>query len=424
MCRGCKGSNTNLEERMVCMNKRGKLWTKPFILLILANWFTFMSFQMLIPTLPPHMQNIGGSELSVGLVTTLFSVAAVLIRPFIGFILESQPRKQLILFGSVSLLVVTILYPFLHIVALFLLLRFMHGLGWGLSTTVNGTAAVDLIPSSRIGEGMGYFTLSVTLGMIIAPSLGIYIFQHYHFNALIFISGTLGVIALALFSLIKIPQPDSVKKLKVSFKSFSFFGSLIDRQSWYPALVTFLTAFGYGSIVTFIVIFTQEKSLEHVFLFYLFNALTATLVRPITGKWFDRKGPWSLILTCALLAFAGMWALILAKSNAYLILSGILFGMGYGSMIPALQSWVLSKTTREKSGTANGMYYSAIDMGIGLSGLLLGIIKPAVGTAALFELSSICFIVVIVLVFVDYVRQSRNRPRTVKGKGIVESRQA
>ena len=148
---------------------------------------------MLIPTLPPHMQNIGGSELAVGLSRRYFLVAAVLIRPFIGFILESQPRKQLILIGSVSLLLVTMLYPFLHIVALFLLLRFMHGLGWGLSTTANGTAAVDLIPSSRIGEGMGYFTLSVTLGMIIAPSLGIYIFQHYNFNALIFISSTLGV---------------------------------------------------------------------------------------------------------------------------------------------------------------------------------------------------------------------------------------
>ena len=406
----------------MCMNKRGKLWTKPFILLILANWFTFMSFQMLIPTLPPHMQNIGGSELAVGLVTTLFSVAAVLIRPFIGFILESQPRKQLILTGSISLLLVTMLYPFLHIVALFLLLRFMHGLGWGLSTTANGTAAVDLIPSSRIGEGMGYFTLSVTLGMIIAPSLGIYVFQHYNFNMLIFISSTLGIIALALYTFIKIPAPENGKKM--SFKSFSFLGSLIDRKSWYPALVTFLTAFGYGSIVTFIVIFTQEKSLEHVFLFYLFNALTATLVRPITGKWFDRKGPWSLIFMCALLAFAGMWALILAEGNLYLILSGILFGMGYGSMIPALQAWVLSKTTREKSGTANGMYYSAIDMGIGLSGLLLGIIKPAVGTSALFELSSICFIIVMVLVFVDYMRQSRNRPRTVKGERIVESRQA
>lgn len=366
---------------------------------------------MLIPTLPPHMQAIGGTEVEVGLVTTLFSLAAVIIRPFIGSILESQARKKHVIIASFALLIVTMLYPLMHIVTVFLLLRFMHGLAWGWSTTSNGTAAVDLIPRSRIGEGMGYFSLSVTLGMIIAPSLGIFIFQRYDFQVLVSISIILGIIALILLVTLKIPTPASVADRKFSFRTFSFFGSLIDKRSWFPGLVTFITTFGYGSIVTFIVIFSLEKSLDQVFLFYLFNALCATLVRPITGKWFDRRGPWSLIIVCALLAFAGMWVLALAENNVYLVVSGILFGTGYGSMMPALQAWVLSKTTREKSGTANGMFYSSIDLGIGISALLLGFIKPLVGTAALFELSSFCFIIVMILTFVDYMRQSKSRPK-------------
>lgn len=363
---------------------------------------------MLIPTLPPHMVAIGGSDVAVGLVTTLFSLAAVLIRPLIGFLLEGHVRKMLVLIGSVSLLFVTVMYPLMQVVFVFLLLRFMHGLAWGWSTTANGTAAVDLVPPARIGEGMGYFGLSVTLGMIIAPSLGIYIFQQYHFQTLIVFSSILGIIALALFLWIPFPSPDEHARPQApSLGSFSFFGSLIEKQSAYPALVTFITTFGYGSIVTFIVIFAQEKALEHVFLFYLFNALSATIVRPITGRWFDYRGPWSLIIVCASLSFAGMWVLALAESHTHLILSGILFGTGYGSMIPALQAWVLSKTSREKSGTANGMFYSALDLGIGVSAFLLGFIKPFVETASLFKWSSFCFIVVIIFTYVDYMRQSR-----------------
>lgn len=366
---------------------------------------------MLIPTLPPHVQAIGGTEVQVGLVTTLFSLAAVAIRPFIGTLLESQTRKKMVIIGSIALLVVTVMYPFMHIVTIFLLLRFMHGAAWGWSTTSNGTAAVDLVPRSRIGEGMGYFSLSVTLGMIVAPSLGIFIFQRFDFRMLVLISTILGIIALLLLITIKIPSPASIADRKFSLKSFSFFGSLIDRKSWFPGLVTFITSFGYGSIVTFIVIFSLEKSLDQVFLFYLFNALCATLVRPITGRWFDRRGPWSLIIVCAFLAFAGMWVLALAENNMYLAVSGILFGLGYGSIMPALQAWVLSKTTREKSGTANGMFYSAIDLGIGISALLLGFIKPLVNTAVLFELSSFCFIIVMILTFADYRKQSKQRPK-------------
>ncbi|MFL6517563.1 MAG: MFS transporter, partial [Bacillus sp. (in: firmicutes)] len=139
-------------------------------MLMVGNLFVFMSFQMLIPTLPPYIKSLGASGLEIGLVTALFSIGAVISRPFIGFMLEYRPRKSLVLIGAIMLLVITILYPISQIVLILLLCRFVHGLAWGWSTTVNGTAAVDVIPNSRLGEGMGYFGLSMTIGFIIAPS--------------------------------------------------------------------------------------------------------------------------------------------------------------------------------------------------------------------------------------------------------------
>lgn len=385
------------------MNKQQDiLWTKSFIFLILANWFTFMSFQMLIPTLPPYIEQIGGSKSQIGLVTTLFAFGAIFSRPFIGHILQSQSRKKLVLIGSFSLLLLTSLYPITSIVFFVLLIRFVHGLAWGWSTTTNGTAAVDLVPRKRIGEGMGYFGISVTIGMIIAPSLGIFILENYTIDLLILTSASLGVIAFILFSLIKFKTPEDVEKREFKNTKFSFTGSLIEKNSWYPALVSFFNTFGYGAIITYIVIYGNEKGIDNIFLFYLFNASFATLMRPITGRWFDRRGPWILIMACTVFAFLGMWTIAYADHYIYLIIAGILFGTGFGSMMPALQAWIISKTTQERSGIANGMFYSSIDLGIGSSALILGIVSNFVSYSAIFKLSSASFIIVAVLTYVDY----------------------
>lgn len=368
---------------------------------MVGNLFIFMSFQMLIPTLPPYIKSLGASGLEIGLVTALFSIGAVLSRPFIGYMLEYRTRKPLVLAGAIALLAITIVYPLSSMIFIFLLFRFVHGLAWGFSTTVNGTAAVDVIPKSRLGEGMGYFGLSVTLGMIIAPSLGIYLFGVTSFNNLIYISCALGLIAIGLLAAVRYHTPESVKTTKKEDLSFSYVGSLVEKSSWYPAFITMIATFGYGSVVTFIVIFGEERGIEQIFLFYLFNAIMASVSRPISGKWFDQKGPKGLIVLCSVLTFSGLWVLSFSHTNAGIAAAGILFGIGFGSLLPTLQSWTLSMTPDNRRGVANGMYFSAIDFGIGLSGIVFGVLAQFVETAVLFQISSIFLLIPVVLTLLE-----------------------
>lgn len=376
--------------------KNERLWTKSFTMIVIANLFVFMSFQMLIPTLPPYVKSLGASGFEIGLITAMFSVGAVIIRPYIGYLLEFSQRKSLVLIGAAALLIMTIIYPLTQIVMLLLLIRMLHGVMWGWSTTVNGTAAVDVVPNSRLGEGMGYFGLSITIGMIIAPSLGIYIYQNFNFSVIIIISAILGTIAFILLSMIKYQTPEAVKKLSRNDVKFSFLGSLIEKSSWYPAFVTLLATFGYGTIVTFIVIFAEERDIKQIFLFYLVNAVMATVIRPITGRWFDRNGPKALVIYCSLFTFIAMWVLSYSNSWIGIVIAGIFFGIGYGSLIPALQAWVLAKTPKLRRGVANGMFYSAIDLGIGMSGLIFGGLANFVEIGRLFQISSCFFLLVIV----------------------------
>jgi predicted MFS family arabinose efflux permease len=388
------------------------LWTKSFIMLMVGNLFVFMSFQMLIPTLPPYIKSIGASGLEIGLVTTLFSVGAVLSRPFIGYMLEYRTRKPLVLIGAIALLAITVIYPLSQIVVIFLLFRFVHGLAWGWSTTVNGTAAVDVVPKSRLGEGMGYYGLSVTLGMIVAPSLGIYLFQITTFTNLIYISGILGVIAIFLLGIVHYQTPEVVKNTKREELKFSYLGSLVEKSSWFPAFITIMVTFGYGSIVTFIVIFGEERGIDQIFLFYLFNAIMASLSRPISGKWFDQRGPKGLVLFCTFITFIGMWVLSFAHSSLLIAISGVLFGIGFGSLIPTLQSWTLSQTPDHRRGVANGMFFSSIDLGIGLSGLVFGVLAQYVETGTLFQISSLFLLLAMGVTVVEGKRRKVLRHQT------------
>jgi predicted MFS family arabinose efflux permease len=377
------------------------LWTSSFIKLMVGNLFIFMSFQMLIPTLPPYIKSIGASGTEIGLVTALFSIGAVLSRPFIGFMLEYKARKPLVLIGALLLLLITFLYPLSQVVVIFLAFRLLHGLAWGWSTTVNGTAAVDVVPTSRLGEGMGYYGLSITIGMIIAPSLGIFLFQVTSFQNLVYISGALGVIALILLGTVHYQTPELVSNTKKEDLKFSYIGSLVDKAGSFPALVTLMICLGYGAIVTFIVIFGEERGIDQIFLFYLANAIMASISRPIAGKWFDQKGPRGLVITTIAITFIGMWVLSFAHSNLMIAVAGVLFGVGFGSLIPTLQSWTLSMTAPNRRGVANGMFFSSIDLGIGISGFVFGVLAQFFSIASLFQFSSIFMIVALVLTILE-----------------------
>jgi predicted MFS family arabinose efflux permease len=377
------------------------LWTSSFIKLMVGNLFIFMSFQMLIPTLPPYIKSIGASGTEIGLVTALFSIGAVLSRPFIGFMLEYKARKPLVLIGALMLLLITFLYPLSQVVVIFLAFRLLHGLAWGWSTTVNGTAAVDVVPNSRLGEGMGYYGLSITIGMIIAPSLGIFLFQITSFQNLVYISGALGVIALILLGTVHYQTPELVSNTKKEDLRFSYIGSLVDKAGSFPALVTLMICLGYGAIVTFIVIFGEERGIDQIFLFYLTNAIMASISRPIAGKWFDQKGPRGLVITTIAITFIGMWVLSFAHSNLMIAVAGVLFGVGFGSLIPTLQSWTLSMTAPNRRGVANGMFFSSIDLGIGISGFVFGVLAQYFSIASLFQISSFFMVIALILTILE-----------------------
>ncbi|SNT29584.1 Predicted arabinose efflux permease, MFS family [Bacillus sp. OK838] len=382
--------------------KNQRIFNKSFLFLFISNFLVFIGFEMLLPILPAYLLSMNASSIQVGLVTSLFTIGAVLIRPFVGYYLIDNQRKSLAICASAALMIITMLYPFLNIIWLFLLLRLFHGAAWGVSTTANSTIVVDLIPKTRLGEGMGYFSISTTVGAIIAPSIGILIYDSFSFDILIWSSVVLSL--LAVIALQFVYSPTTLKREKQPFR---YMNMIFEKDVWFPALLTVITTLGFGAIITFLILFGKQKGLDHIFLFFLVNATVATLLRPFTGKWYDKKGPWSIIIMSALLGFLSLVMLSFTTNDLHLIIAAILFGAGYGTVMPCLQTWTVQMVSEERSGAANATFFSSFDVGVGVSAFVLGFLAEWISLEMIFRVISLSFIVVAVLVYKDFLNEKK-----------------
>lgn len=383
--------------------KKQTIFTSAFLLLFMSNFLTFIGFEMLLPILPAYLMSLHASPFQVGLVTTVFTIGAIIIRPFVGYYLVDNNRKDLAMGAGITLMIITIIYPFMNTIWLILLLRFFHGATWGVSTTANSTMAVDLIPKTRLGEGIGYFSISTTVGAIIAPSLGILIYHSFSFSILIYSSCMLCLLAVIALQFVYSAEPVKYEK-----QPFQFMEAIFEKEVWFQALLTVMTTLGFGAIITFLVLYGEQRGLDHIFLFFLINAIVSTLLRPFTGKWFDKTGPWSIIIVSAVVGFLSLMVLSYATNSWLLIIAAILFGAGYGTVMPCLQTWTVQKVSEAKSGAANATFLSSFDSGVGISAFLLGLLAEWMSVEMIFRLVSLSFLLVALFVYIDAKRTRKN----------------
>ncbi|MDP4282692.1 MAG: MFS transporter, partial [Bacteroidota bacterium] len=180
-----------------------KLWNRNFILLTLSNFLICCAYYSLISTLPIYLSTyLNATHGMVGVVLATYAIAAILIRPFCGFGLDSYGRKTIFLISLLIYGLIFNIYIFVTSVWFMIAVRFAHGLTWGLSTTSNTTVAGDIIPTEKRGEGFGYFGVTTTAGMALGPVIGSTIQHHLGFNIMFFSGFAVSLVSIILASMI------------------------------------------------------------------------------------------------------------------------------------------------------------------------------------------------------------------------------
>jgi predicted MFS family arabinose efflux permease len=341
-----------------------------------------IAFYFLISVLPIYVTDEMKADKSVvGLVLSMYTIAALFIRPFSGIAVDSIGRKVIYIWSFLIFSILFGLYGFVTTVFIMAVLRFSHGLAWGVTSTSGTTLAVDIIPPSRRGEGIGYFGLAMTLSMAIGPAIGLWLSRGGNYDRMFIAGFLLSLAGFILLLFIKypefIPHEDNTK-----FK----WKNLIETKSLIPGFNVLLTQITYGGLLSFIALYGKEIGIANPGLFFVIYAGGLFLGRSFSGRIFDREGPLKVVSGGLILIIIGFLILALEKNYYGYLGAGIVMGLGNGIALPAFQAMVNNMVEVHRRGAANSTYYMIFDLGIGVGMALIGLIS---------ELSSISFAFVV-----------------------------
>lgn len=378
---------------------REKLWTKNFILISFANFFLFLTYYSLLVTLPTAtMQSYHISETIAGLYTTVFLFAAIIVRFFIGNMVQKYGKRSILMVSFIIFAVCSFVYGVYDSAMFILIVRFFHGIGFGLATAITATLIADIVPNTRKGEGMGYFVMSSKIAMVIGPFVGLTVFSHYNILILFWVAAVSALIALILSWMSKTTNNEQVK-------AESDEQIIFEKRAIPISLISSYLGIAYASILSFLAVFAHQNNFDHVSsYFFTVFAFILLLSRPFTGMWFDRYGPHVIIYPAIILFSLGMFVLGKSNSGFIFLFSAGLLGLGWGTLFPSFQTLAVQSTVPSRWPLATATYLSIFDTGIGVGSFVTGMLIKKLQLSSIYIYFS--FYILIGLLFY-YISQHK-----------------
>jgi MFS family permease len=387
---------------------KDRLWTRDYIFVCISAFMMSFSFFILVPTLPLYLKDTFGiSQALVGVVLSCYVIAVLSVRPLAGFVADTLPRKSVYL-ASYALFVSSFLgYFFItQTLALFILLRIFHGFSFGMLTTAGNTLVIDVMPSSRRGEGLGYYGVTNNLAMAFGPMAGLFVIASGNYTLLFLTSLITGCVGLILASLVRAPRK-ILEKTEFKLSADRFFL----KEGLRACFAFFLLAMPYGMTTSYMALYAREVGITHnAGLFFTVMAAGLISSRLHSGKRVDRGFVTETIRLGICIAFIGAVGEALLSSVASWSISAayvtyfvtaFLFGYGYGTMFPAYNTLFINLAPNSRRATANATYLTGWDVGIG-GGMLVGGMISESGYLYCYVLGAV-FVVIALLFFVRYV---------------------
>ena len=305
--------------------KSERLWNSNYLKVMTANFSMSFAFYLLTPLLPLYLsEEFSASKDTIGLVLSGYTVTALLMRPFSGYVVDSFSRKKVLVLSLFIYFLCFAGYLTASTLLLFAIVRTMHGAPFGASSVANSTMAIDVLPSSRRTEGIGYYGLSNNLATAIAPTIGVFVYRYYHsFDLLFWLAFIVAGLGFAVDATIRMPE----RQTKADKKVLSLDRFFLVR-GWIIGLNMAFFGLCYGVLSNYLAIYGKE-----------------------------------------MMNYYG---------------SALLIGLGNGHLWPAFQNMIISIASNKERGTANSTLLTCWDLGLGMGVLLGGIIVEQFNYEAAF----------------------------------------
>ena len=359
-----------------------RLWNKNYCKVMTANFTLFFAFYVLTPLLPLYLsEHFGATKDVIGLVLSGYTITALLFRPFSGYMVDSFPRKTVLMISFGLFAIFFAGYLAASTLLLFMIVRTLHGGPFGMLTVANSTAAIDVLPSSRRTEGIGYYGLSNNLAMALAPTIGIFIYQLTgSFEFLFWLALIVACCGWLVDATVELKERPVIQKSKLSWDRFFLI------RGWLIGLNMIAFGFSFGVLSNYLAIYGKEVMgiMGGTGTYFMLCSVGLILSRLQGGKALrngrvsHNAGEGMVISLIGYFLFIGVGGWIGYYGSALLI------GLGNGHMWPAFQNMTINVAQNSQRGTANSTILISWDIGMGLGILIGGIVAELLGYGAAF----------------------------------------
>lgn len=386
---------------------RTRLWTKDFVIVSSINFFITLIFYLLMVTLAIYAVNeLDASTSEAGLISGIFIIGTLIGRLFIGRFIDSIGRKKTLFIGLIFFTLTTLLY-FVDLGIGFLLVnRLINGMAMGMASTATGTIVAQIIPPTRKGEGIGYYSMSATLATAIGPFIGLFMAQNTSFQVIFSFCLALGVLSLITAFFLYVPALKVTAKVTES-KGFKL-SNFIEPKALPISIITLLLAFCYSSVLSFISFYAIEINLVNTAsFFFVVYAVAVLLSRPFSGPLMDRKGSNFIMYPAFIIFGVGLLLLSMTTNSFTLLAAGFLIGLGFGNMQSSSQAIAVKLTPPHRMGMATSTFFIMLDAGLGFGPYILGFIIPVTGYSTLYVILGVVVILTSVLYYFLHGKKER-----------------
>ena len=339
-------------------SEKTSVWNKAFINIFIINIVQNFGQFLAATMLPKYVEHLGATAAMIGVVSGIFGITALSVRPFVGS-LTSWFDKKYLLAGTIGIIIMAFLcYGFSDSIQMVIAGRLLQGIGMGFLAPLNLALASNALPAGKLASGIGIFSLGQAVSTAIGPSVAISLTDMYGYPATFFIATGLLCVSLVLALRLKHEKPDRSGPFRISLKN------VIAPEVLVPAVMAFFLGGTYSCISSFIVIYGGANGIGNIGLYFTAYAVCLLISRPLSGRIADKYGVDKMIIPGISLFAVSFLVISFSRSLPMFILSGAISAFGYGICQPAMQTLCIMLVPRDRRSVAGNTSYIGTDFGL------------------------------------------------------------
>ena len=371
-----------------------RLFTPRFFVMCGFSFSVFLSAFQLLPTAPFHIIDLGGSTFASGLFLGFLTYSSAFSAPLTGAFVDRTGQRRVLITTSLALAMFSVAYAVISDYRVVLALVLVHGVFWSGLLSASAAYMTSLLPENRRAEGIGYWGLSTLGAIAVAPTVGFWIYRTggWLWLCLGAMALNLGMAAIAA----TLPEHQFSTERTAPRRR-----GLVEGRVLVLSITLSLYSFGYGGITSFTAMYADINGVTPKSLYLTALAIVMLFTRPVLARLGDKYGYKRVFIPCLILISCGLACLAFGGTRSWMLLSALIFGLGFGTAYPSYIGYVMRHVTPDRRGAAFGAVLAAFDSGIGTGSTTMGWViqhygfRSAFGVAAALSALALPYFLVI-----------------------------